>query len=223
MTEHTETTHATDRLPRQIDDLDRQVAAAKAKLVPLKERIDTLSRHAVDVQKQLGELTERLTMFGTEVATVQQGVLEADQLFDAVSAGLADVRTEAGNAAALEATHQTLSTMFGEAFQVVSRFFETAQRLGLVGKDSTISFPSSPPSLSPLPEEMPTAVEEPTKDACLDATELADWHANLETDDMPSPVAMPPLPDVSVADDETDNDIKDVEALLAGLSVPISA
>ena len=218
----TETTPSPNRLPHQIDDLDRQIAAAKAKLASLKERTDSLDRHAEDAQKQLGELVERLTAFGAEVIAIQQEIIEADRLFDAVSVGLGDVRAEAGNAAVLEATHQTLSTMFGEAFQVVSRFFETAQRLGLVGKDAAIPFPPYTPSLSPLPEEAPSVVEEPPKDSFLNATELADWHATLETDGMPPPVAMPPLPDVSVTDSETDSNIKDVEALLAGLSTPIS-
>ena len=161
MTEPAETTAA--RLPQRIDELDRQIAVAKAKLAPLKERTDAMNQQVVEVRKQLGELAERLTAFGAEVAAVQREIFDTDQVLDTVAAGLVDVRSETTNAVALEAAHQTLSSMFGEAFQVVSRFFDTAQRLGLVGKD--IAEPRVIPPISPSPpteefQQEPFAVEE---------------------------------------------------------------
>ena len=147
MTEFAETTSA--RSSQRIDDLDCQIAVAKAKLAPLKDRTNAMNQQVVEVRKQLGELTERLTAFGAEVDAVQREIIDTGQVLDAVAVGLVDVRSETTNAAALEAAHQTLSSMFGEAFQVVSRFFETAQRLGLVGKD--IAEPRVIPPISPLP------------------------------------------------------------------------
>ena len=226
MTDQTKTT--SDR----IDDLDRLLTAAKAKLAPLKERTESLNEQSVVVRKQLGELVERLTAFSAEVAAVQQEVLDTDKIFDAVAIGLVDARGATERAANLEAANQTLSSMFGEAFQVVSRFFETAQRLGLVAKNTTEPDPSvSLPPQEPAACEEPKVVEEteyrlkgePGASSFLDVKELADLQSSLPDATEVSPVELPQLPDVaSNSDEEESDDIKDVEALLAELSVPIS-
>ena len=219
MTDHAETT--SDR----IDAINRQIAAAKAKLAPLKERTDSLNEQAVDVCKQLGELTERLTTFCAEVVTVQQEVLAVDKIFDAVAVGLVDVTTAAERAVDLESANQTLSSMFGEAFQVVSRFFETAQRLGLVANDTAIPCPSVPlPRPEPIAVEEPEVVEEPeyrlNGNSFLDVAELANLQPSLPDVAEITPVELPQLN--GTAEEEENDDIKDVEALLAGLSEPIS-
>jgi len=244
MSEFAERTSSAARSSQRVDELDHQIAAVRAKLTPLQERTESLNRQAVEVRKQLGEMAERLTAFGAEVVAVQREILDTDKIIDSVVGGLDGIRTEIANAAALEAAHQTLSSMFGEAFQVVSRFFDTAQRLGLVGKDvvGTRSIPSISTAVStvaslqepvtvdeaPVVEEAPVITEEPVvamepiARSLPDAIKLSDWSAPLETDDMPPPVELPPLPDVSAAEDDDDSDLKDVEELLAGLSTPIS-
>jgi len=253
MTELTEATSSAVRSSQCVDELERQIAAARAKLVPLRERTESLNHQAVEVRKQLGELAERLTTFGAEVVAIHREILDTDEIIDSVVGGLDGVRTEISNAAAIETAHQTLSSMFGEAFQVVSRFFDTAQRLGLVGKDvveiRTIAPITSPDTPEPVVDEPPVVkepvveepvveepviteesavieapdvVEEPIVDSLPDSAELVDWSAPLETDNVLSPVELPPLPDISASEEEDDSDLKDVEALLAGLSTPIS-
>ena len=213
MTEHAETTSA--HLPQRIDDLDRQVTAAKTKLVLL---------------------VERLAAVEADVIAVRQELLDTHEIFNAVADTVADAKAVTGHAASLEAANQTLSSMFGEAFQVVSRFFETAQRLGLVGKDIVEAAPLSlpPPILQepvgpepvslpePMVAEEPPIVMESADDSFLGSAELADWSTPLDVVDLPPPVDLPPLPDISTPENEETSDIQDVEALLAELSMPIS-
>lgn len=276
-----------NHLEEHLNTLERQIVAAKEKLAPLGERTVKLNQHADAVRKQLSDLATILGAFEAEIAVVEKEIAGLSQVFDGVAQGLGQVRaeaqSEAGGTAELAAAHERITSMFSEAFPVVSRFFDTAKKLGLVAKDHSLqaisnleaavdskltqhveeSIPVAEPIAEPVAEQipepvvesLPTAVEhnepeiaayehaamqhhpvehlhhvveEPAehhavKHSVPEIPTLADIDAALgKENDAETPVHLPPLPDVSVADEADNADSDAVEAMLADLSKPIS-
>ncbi len=241
----------TDHLEKHLNNLEQQITTAKGKLAPLAERTAKLNQHADAVRQHLASLTTILGAFETEISDVEKEIAGLGQLFDGVAQGLVTAKSEAGGNAEIAAAHAAVASMFTEAFPAVTRFFDTAKKLGLVAQDS--SMPTVPKSMIAEPvasptgdavakvsevPEIPEPIEAPAPEASVlghndepqavqppvpEIPSLADIDAVLGNDHTEeTPVHLPPLPDVSAADAADDTDSEAVEAMLADLSKPIS-
>jgi hypothetical protein len=107
-----------------------------------------------------------LTEITCETNTVQQEINSFQQTLESIRKLLAETKTEGEQISADQDEnkylYESMTEMFGEAFQVVSRFFETARKIGIVDKEKVTNFLTLQQQIV-KPETKPvTAISEPT-------------------------------------------------------------
>lgn len=199
--------------------IEQEVAAIQPKMLPLSERIADLHEKVTGFTQQLADLV-------TESATVKQDVERTRQSLAKIQTLIGESKLESEQLAAGQEENQqrceTMTAVFGAAFQAVSQFFETAQRMGLADQAKEVFLPpaSYPPALpqpdSPQPElpqplssdadSVPPPIEftEPTVPEDVAETEPAE----------PAVLPVPSLPDVTIPPDgmTADADSSDLES-----------
>ena len=147
--------------------IEREVAAIQPKMLPLTERIADLDQKVAGFARQLVGVAE-------ESAAVKQDIELTRQSLARIQTLIGESRAESEQLVAGQEENQqrceTMTAVFGAAFQAMSQFFETAQRMGIADQAKAVflSQPSSPevstfpqmPLLSSSSESEPP--EEPT-------------------------------------------------------------
>lgn len=148
--------------------IEKEVAAVQPKMAPLTERIAALD------QKITG-FAQQLTGLAAESAAVRQDMELTRNSLARIQTLIGESKVESEQLVAGQEENQqrceTMTAVFGAAFQAVSQFFETAQRMGLtdqakavfLASSSAQTMPTPPPVLSkpPIPEP-PPALEQPS-------------------------------------------------------------
>ena len=143
--------------------IEKEVAVIQPKMMPLTERI-------ADLDQKVAGLAEQLTGIAEESAAVKQDI-------ELTRNGLARIQTLIGESKAeseqLVAGQEenlqrceTMTAVFGEAFQAVSKFFETAQRMGLTDQAKAVflnapSLPEVPTAQSSVSDAVSSAMAAP--------------------------------------------------------------
>ncbi|MDR2115340.1 MAG: hypothetical protein LBP87_03055 [Planctomycetaceae bacterium] len=117
--------------------VEEQVALIQTKIVPLASKVETLNQKVEGFSGLLAEITGETNAIQQEINSFQQGL-------EAIRKLLAETKTEGEQIFADQDKnkylYESMTEMFGEAFQVVSRFFETAQKMGIVDKEKATNF-----------------------------------------------------------------------------------
>lgn len=132
------------KITEKLVAVENQIAQLREQCGPLTKKIAGLNTIIDDLSSRLKDLTQETLAIQGEIENVGQGL-------DSVSRILVDAKDEGADLinahVELTAKHAedeqlraSMTAMFGEAFQVVSRFMETAQRIGIVEKDKIGSF-----------------------------------------------------------------------------------
>ncbi len=116
----------------KLSAVESQIAALRQKLEPLSVRAENLSQTAAGVAEQVKNFHEESSALLADVAAAQG-------IFTSILTAFGEVKSEGGQISARAEENQricdSMTTMFGETFQVVSRFLDTAKNLGIVKAD----------------------------------------------------------------------------------------
>ncbi|MDR2704690.1 MAG: hypothetical protein LBC02_02820 [Planctomycetaceae bacterium] len=117
--------------------VEEQIALIQSKIVPLTSKVEMLNRKIDGFSGLLAEITG-------ETNTIQQEINSTQQSLEAIQTLISETKKEGEQIAADQNEnkhlYESMTEMFGEAFQVVSRFFETAQKIGIVDKEKIPDF-----------------------------------------------------------------------------------
>ncbi|MDR3199622.1 MAG: hypothetical protein LBU34_17270 [Planctomycetaceae bacterium] len=117
--------------------VEEQVALIQSKIVPLTSKVDVLNRKIDGFSGLLAEITGETKMIQQEINSFQQELESVRKL-------LAETKTEGEQIFADQDKnkylYESMTEMFGEAFQVVSRFFETARKIGIIDMEKASHF-----------------------------------------------------------------------------------
>ena len=150
--------------------IEKEVAAIQPKMAPLTERISALDQKVADFAQQLTGIAE-------ESASVKQDIELTQQCLARIQTLISESKVESEQLVAGQEENlqrcETMTAVFGAAFQAVSQFFETAQRMGLADQAKAVfltppsnSIPSAPiPAVPPASESPPAAPDEPVIEA----------------------------------------------------------
>ena len=129
--------------------IEKEVAAVQPKMAPLTERI-------ADLDQKVAGFAQQLTGLAEESASVKQDIELTRQSLTRIQALIGESKIESEQLVAGQAENlqrcETMTAVFGAAFQAVSQFFETAQRMGLADQAKAVFLHppgDSPPLLSP--------------------------------------------------------------------------
>jgi len=141
--------------------IEKEIAAIQPKMEPITERIAALDQKVVGFAHQLTSLAE-------ESAAVKQDIELTRQSLTRIQTLIGESRAESEQLVAGQEENlqrcETMTAVFGAAFQAVSQFFETAQRMGLADQAKAVFLPpSSVPATFTLPQ-VPIAVPAPVSD-----------------------------------------------------------
>ncbi|MDR1140332.1 MAG: hypothetical protein LBL62_01480 [Planctomycetaceae bacterium] len=121
----------------KIVTIEEQVVFIQSKITPLTLKVETLNR-------KIDGFSGLLTEIVGETNAIQQEINSTQQSLELIQTLLAETKTEGEQISADQDEnkhlYESMTEMFGEAFQVVSRFFETAQKIGIVDKEKTTNF-----------------------------------------------------------------------------------
>jgi regulator of replication initiation timing len=124
-------------LVEKIVAVEEQVALIQSKIVPLTSKVEMLNRKINHFSGLFAEITDETKTIQQEIDSTQQGLAAIQTLIN-------ETKKEGEQIAADQNENQhlyeSMTEMFGEAFQVVSRFFETAQKIGIVDKEKVPDF-----------------------------------------------------------------------------------
>lgn len=204
----------------KISVIEEQFALVQTKAAPLASRLTNLNQ-AVQT------LTDQIEDVGRETLNVQNEFDEMQASLEAIRNILYEVKQEGVELTEQQAETkqvcESLTTMFGEAFQVVSRFMETTQRMGIAKEEvppavltKTVAdeiVTKQEPAVEQVLESEPVEVgygevtkiedteppvEEETKPAVTENTEPApageETFKELAAEDMAAQLKVPPLP-----------------------------
>jgi regulator of replication initiation timing len=117
--------------------VEEQIILIQSKIVPLTSKVEMLNRKIDGFSGLLAEITG-------ETKTIQQEINSTQQGLELIQTLVNEIKKEGEQIAANQNEnkhlYESMTEMFGEAFQVVSRFFETAQKIGIVDKEKTPDF-----------------------------------------------------------------------------------
>ncbi|MDR1289803.1 MAG: hypothetical protein LBK06_01230 [Planctomycetaceae bacterium] len=106
-----------------------QLNELRAKFAPLSERVDKLNRKADSIAQSVTELVNEII----EVKNIVDG---SANVFDSIIGTLGDVEKESEqinrNIDENNELRESMTSIFGEAFSVVSRFIDTAKHIGII-------------------------------------------------------------------------------------------
>lgn len=126
-----------NNIVEKIAVVEEQVALIQSKIVPLTSKVETLNRKIEGFSGLLTEITG-------ETNSIQQEFNSFQQKLESIQNLLAETKTEGEHLCADQDEnkhlYESMTEMFGEAFQVVSRFFETARKIGIVDKEKETNF-----------------------------------------------------------------------------------
>jgi regulator of replication initiation timing len=177
--------------------IEKEIATIQPKMAPLTERI-------VDLDQKITHFARQLTSIAEESAAVKHDIELTRQSLSRIQTLIGESKVEseqlvAGQEANLQRC-ETMTAVFGAAFQAVSQFFETAQRMGLADQAQAIF-------LNPISAPMPTAppvtsaTPPPVMELPNDESTLSDSDFEVTKHDFcePESVAwsMPDLPNVA--------------------------
>ncbi|MCL2005253.1 MAG: hypothetical protein FWG73_03715 [Planctomycetaceae bacterium] len=136
--------------------IEREVSAIQPKMAPLTERI-------ADLDKKVADFAQQITGIAEESAAVKHDIELTQQSLTRIQTLISESKTESEQLVAGQEENlqrcETMTAVFGAAFQAVSQFFETAQRMGLADQAKAVflSSPSGEP-LPSLPEALSAAL-----------------------------------------------------------------
>jgi len=132
--------------------IEKEVAAIQPKMVPLTERI-------ADLHHKVTGFTQQLADLAAESVAVKQDVELTRQSLARIQTLIGESKIESEQLVAGQEENQqrceTMTAVFGAAFQAVSQFFEAAQQMGLADQAKAV-FLSAPSAHAALPS-MPAA------------------------------------------------------------------
>lgn len=121
----------------QLATIEDRLKTLRSQLLPLEDEVRQWNRRIDACFEQLKEL-------GSESNTLQEKIAGTATGFDEVFALLAGAKNEGRQIAEEQRENQhlrdSMTSMFSEAFQVVSRFVDTAQKIGILDKEKAASF-----------------------------------------------------------------------------------
>ncbi|MDR3181490.1 MAG: hypothetical protein LBT89_00985 [Planctomycetaceae bacterium] len=229
-------------LVEKLAAVENEIIAAMPKMESLVNETDTFTQKLAAFAGQSSDIAEKAAVLRKEAADTQQCLRHIQTLITEVKADTeAFVASQENNQQRCE----TMTAVFGEAFQTVSRFFETAQRLGLAQSTSL------PPALESEPVEVPKPAAKIPEPAVVEPEPVAEIPEPVIVEpepveeisepvivepepavEEPEPVAeipaAPPLPDITAAPEDVSaetNDVSDIpddmtENLTGNLDVP---
>ncbi|MCL2005915.1 MAG: hypothetical protein FWG73_07085, partial [Planctomycetaceae bacterium] len=156
--------------------IEREVAAIQPKMAPLTERI-------ADLDKKISDFAQQITGFAEESASVKNDIELTQQSLTKILSLIGESKTESEQLVAGQEENiqrcETMTAVFGAAFQAVSQFFETAQRMGLADQAKAVFLAPTPGQ--PLPA-FPTALSAalPETLPAIDAESIAEEPASEE-------------------------------------------
>ena len=182
--------------------IEREVAAIQPKMAPLTERIDDLDQKVAGFARQLSGIAE-------ESAAVKQDIELTRQSLVRIQTLIGESKAESEQLVAGQEENQqrceTMTAVFGAAFQAMSQFFETAQRMGIADQAKAVflSPPSAPveSALPPLPivPALPESVPPETQEADESTLSESDFESTISGADAQEfdSYSIPGLPDVA--------------------------
>ncbi|MDR0610937.1 MAG: hypothetical protein LBG58_12555 [Planctomycetaceae bacterium] len=124
-------------LVEKIVAVEERIVLLKSKMTPLTSKVEMLNQKIDGFSGLLAEITG-------ETNTIQQEINSAQQGLEMIQTLINEIKMEGEQITANQNEnkhlYESMTEMFGEAFQVVSRFFETAQKIGIVDKEKTPDF-----------------------------------------------------------------------------------
>ncbi|MDR0705474.1 MAG: hypothetical protein LBF88_10870 [Planctomycetaceae bacterium] len=124
-------------LVEKIVAVEEQIALIQSKMVPLTSKVEMLNRKIDGFSGLLAEITGETKIIQQEINSTQQGLELIQTLVGKTKKEGEQIEADQNENKHL---YESMTEMFGEAFQVVSRFFETAQKIGIVDKEKTPDF-----------------------------------------------------------------------------------
>jgi len=174
--------------------VEKEVAAIQPKMAPLTQRIADLDRKVAGFAQQLSGIAEESAAVKQDIELTQQSLIRIQTLI-----GESRVESEqlvAGQEENLQRC-ETMSAVFGAAFQAVSQFFETAQRMGLADQAKAVFLPpaleSEPVSESMSDPELEQPVEKNSNEDTIPTEEPPIEEPNIpDPPTMETPIMEPP-------------------------------
>ncbi|MDR2345075.1 MAG: hypothetical protein LBE18_03330 [Planctomycetaceae bacterium] len=115
----------TDKITTVLNHIDE----LRTKFLPLSERIDRLNQKVSLITKSINEITTEIT----EIQTISNGSID---VFDSILNILNETKTESRqihhSIEENELLRNSMTSMFGEAFNVISKFINTAKHIGII-------------------------------------------------------------------------------------------
>ena len=210
--------------------IEKEVAAIQPKMAPLTQRI-------ADLDQKVASFAQQLTSVAEESAAVKQDIELTQQSLTRIQTLIGESKVESEQLVAGQEENQqrceTMTAVFGAAFQAVSQFFETAQRMGLADQAKAVFLPppsESVPSAEPVPsaesapsvESVPSSVAAPVVQPISDESPETEDESVLSESDFdsamsdagdeePNPWSVPGLPDVAAPPDMEDADSENTD------------
>ncbi|MDR3234544.1 MAG: hypothetical protein LBT46_12945 [Planctomycetaceae bacterium] len=147
--------------------LVEKLAAAEQEITGILPNIETLVSQADAFTQRIAAFAGQSSDIAEKAVVIRQDAAAVEQSLKNIRTLIAEVKTEAEAFITGQKDNQqrceTMTAVFGEAFQAVSSFFETAQRLGLTDQAKTPFLPQaltveSRPESAPVlpPPALPT-------------------------------------------------------------------
>jgi len=166
--------------------IEKEVAAIQPKMAPLTERIADLDQKVAGFAQQLSGIAE-------ESAAVKQDIELTRKSLARIQTLIGESKVESEQLAAGQEENlqrcETMTAVFGAAFQAVSQFFETAQRMGLADQAKAVFLNSSSPPAVSVPPPIPNSVADT---APVEVPTLESPTVSQPVDEMPLIDELPP-------------------------------
>ena len=121
--------------------IEKEVVAIQPKMAPLTERIADLHQKVTDFTKQLADLANESVAVKQDVELTRKSLGRIQELIS--ESKVESEQLVAGQEENLQRC-ETMTAVFGAAFQAVSQFFEAAQQMGLADQAKAVFL--APPS-----------------------------------------------------------------------------
>ena len=211
--------------------IEKEVAAIQPKMAPLTDRI-------ADLDQKIAGFAQLLTGIAEESAAVKQDIELTRQSLARIQMLIGESKVESEQLAAGQEESiqrcETMTAVFGAAFQAMSQFFETAQRMGLADQAKAVF--QVPPIVSleaktleaktPVPE--PAVEKKPLEEPSITESDLIESDFDMATSNAEDAGgitgAVPELPDVAtipeMVDTDADSDIEPSSEMASQLELP---
>jgi regulator of replication initiation timing len=178
--------------------IEKEVAAIQPKIEPMSARIDALHQKTAAFVRQIADIAAETSAVKEEVDAAREGLRKIQSL-------ISESKTESEQLAAGQEESiqrcETMTAVFGAAFQAVSQFFDAAQKMGLADQAKTV-FPALP--ALPLPETSAARPLPDTGQAAPDSTSVPE-----AVPEQPVPVSAEAVPENTLENtpENTDTDV----------------